>query len=66
MIPRKPLASLPTHKVANMPPHLGDQDLWQSDPALQEGIARDGAGWAESTLAEFGKVAGAVETFEKA
>ena len=48
-----------------MPPHLGDQDLWQSDPALREGIVRDGASWVESVLAEFGKVAGAAETFEK-
>jgi putative acyl-CoA dehydrogenase len=66
MIPRKPLASLPTHKVTNMPPHLGDQDLWQSDLALQESAVRDGANWAKSTLAHFGKVAGAAETFEKA
>ena len=66
MIPRKPLASLPTHEVTNMPPHLGDQDLWLSDAALQEGIVRDGASWAESTLAGFGKIAGAAETFERA
>ena len=66
MIPRKPLASLSTHEVTNMPPHLGDQDLWQSDDALQEGIVRNGASWAESILTRFGKVAGAAETFESA
>ena len=66
MIPRKPLASLSTHEVTNMPPHLGDQDLWQSDGALQEGIVRNGASWAESILAEFGKVSGAADTFESA
>ena len=66
MIPAKPLANLPTHDVTNMPPHLGDQDLWRSDPALREGIAREGAGWAEEHLAALGKAAGAAETFEKA
>ena len=66
MIPVRPLASLPTHEVTNMPPHLGDQDLWRNDRALREGVAREGGGWAEDKLAAFGKVAGASETFEKA
>ena len=66
MIPKKPLATLPTHEVTNMPPHLSDQDLWQNDLALQEGILREGVGWAESKLAYFGKIMGADETFEKA
>ncbi len=66
MIPLKPLADLPTHEVTNMPPHQGDQDLWQSDVALREGVKREGAGWVEARLADFGKVAGASETFEKA
>jgi len=42
MIPLKPLANLPTHEVTNMPPHLGDQDLWLTDAALREGVAREG------------------------
>ncbi len=66
MIPVKPLAHLPTHDVTNMPPHLGDQDMWQSDPALREGILREGGGWAEPKLAAFGRVIGATELFEKA
>ncbi|MDH3378350.1 MAG: acyl-CoA dehydrogenase family protein [Gammaproteobacteria bacterium] len=66
MIPRTPLASLPTHDVINMPPHLGDQDFWQSDNALQEGVLREGGSWAASHLATFGKLAGANDTFEKA
>ena len=66
MIPVKPLASLPTHEVINMPPHLGDQDLWRNDAALREGVAREGASWAEENLAAFGKIAGAAEIFEKA
>ncbi len=66
MTPLKPLANLPTHDVTNMPPYVGDQDLWNNDAALREGIAREGGGWAEEHLAKFGKIAGAAETFEKA
>ena len=66
MIPLKPLASLPTHEVTNMPPHLGDQDLWANDAALREGVAREGAGWAGDKLAAFGEVAGAAQIFAKA
>ena len=66
MIPLKPPANLPTHEVTNMPPHLGDQDLWQSDTALREGVAREGGGWAADKLAAFGKIAGGAEIFEKA
>ncbi|MCP5373199.1 MAG: acyl-CoA dehydrogenase family protein [Hyphomicrobiales bacterium] len=64
MIPRAPLAELPTHDVTNMPPHLGDQDLWASDRALREGVAREGGAWAETTLAAFGTAAGARATFD--
>ncbi len=66
MIPRDPLANLPTHEVTNMPPHLGDQDLWADDIVLREGVAREGGGWAEDKLAAFGKLTGAAETFDKA
>ena len=66
MTPFRPLAALPTHEVVNMPPHLGDQDLWRDDPALREGVDREGGGWAQDRLAAFGRVAGAVDTFEKA
>ncbi len=49
-----------------MPPHLGDQDLWADDIVLMEGAAREGGSAANTTLAAFGKLAGAAETFEKA
>ncbi|MBZ0217607.1 MAG: acyl-CoA dehydrogenase family protein [Fimbriimonadaceae bacterium] len=64
--PLKPLANLPTHDVTNMPPHLGDQDLWHSDVALREAVAREGGTWAADRLAAFGKIAGKAEIFEKA
>ncbi len=66
MSPRTPIANLPTHEVTNMPPHIGDQDLWASDMALQEGIAREGGLWAKTRLADFGKQAGQEAVFELA
>ena len=66
MIPFKPQKDLPTHEVLNMPAHLGDQDLWMSDPALRDGVAREGGSWAEEKLAKLGKTFGSEEVFEKA
>ncbi|MBL6599629.1 MAG: acyl-CoA dehydrogenase family protein [Alphaproteobacteria bacterium] len=65
MHPLKPLASLPTHEVTNMPPYIGDQDLWADDVALREGVAREGAGWAVEHLADFGSSTGTTENFDK-
>ncbi|MDP6345176.1 MAG: acyl-CoA dehydrogenase family protein [Alphaproteobacteria bacterium] len=64
MRPRNPIANLPTHEVINMPPHMGDQDLFASDAALREGLEREGAGWAADHVAAFGRLAGREETFE--
>jgi len=66
MSPRDPISNLPTHDVTNMPPYLGDQDLWTSDVALREGVARENGGWAVSHLAQFGKEAGREEVFDLA
>ncbi|MCR9213442.1 MAG: acyl-CoA dehydrogenase family protein [Proteobacteria bacterium] len=66
MNPRNPIASLPTHDVTNMPPAIGDQDLFATDIALIEGVKREGADWALDALTEFGRIAGAEETVEKA
>ena len=66
MIPHNPIAQLSTHEVSNMPPHMGDQDLWQSDIVLQQAIKREGAGWAGEHLATFGQLVGADDTFNKA
>ncbi|MDP7137219.1 MAG: DNA alkylation response protein, partial [SAR324 cluster bacterium] len=66
MIPFKPLTDLPTHEVLNMPPHLGDQDLWMNDSALREGVLREGGGWALDKLQRMGKTFGNNEVFEKA
>ena len=66
MIPFKPAATLPTHEVENMPPHIGDQDLWRGDRALRDGVEREGGGWATDKLATFGTLMGSAEMFEKA
>ncbi len=66
MPPRAPISRLPTHEVTNMPPYIGDQDLWQSDTVLQEAVAREGGGWAAERLAGFGKAAGRAEVFDLA
>ncbi|GAA5178406.1 isovaleryl-CoA dehydrogenase [Niveibacterium umoris] len=54
----------PTHDVTNQSPELGDYNLFDADPALQEAAAREGAGWAIKQLRETGTVLGRVESFE--
>ncbi len=66
MKPRKPVSELQTHEVVNMPPYIGDQDLWSDDWALQEWTDLQGANWATDHLAGVGRQAGLDETFEKA
>ena len=65
-VPLRPRAALATHDVFNMPPHLGDRDLWTEDAALREGVRREGAAWAEERIAAFGRLVGRAEMAEKA
>ncbi|MHA7837717.1 MAG: DNA alkylation response protein, partial [bacterium] len=53
-----------THAVENVPPPLVDRNLFTSDRALCEAIAREGAGWAERDLAAFGALAGSSRMIE--
>lgn len=66
MPPRDPIAQLPTHEVTNMPPHIGDQDLWAHDAALQDWATVHGAAHHADHFARVGRLAGLDETFEKA
>ena len=66
MQPRAPLAQLPTHEVVNMPPHLGDQNLWQDDPVLRAAVDREGAGWAADHFDALGAAVGSEASFDKA
>ena len=47
-----------THAVENQAPPLAPYDLWTSDRALREAVAREGGGWAQAQLAAYGPVAG--------
>lgn len=51
-----------THSVQNQPPPLENYNLYTSDSALQQALAREGANWAEQELQQFGAFAGAAET----
>ncbi len=54
----KPVPSFVTHEVSNQPPLIGHYNAWTGDAALREAVAREGGGWAQRELADFGAVAG--------
>jgi len=53
-----------THEILNQPPPLTDYNLFSSDRALGEATRREGADWADATLAEFGARLGRAETID--
>src|SRR3984885_719253 len=53
-----------THEVFNQPVELVDTNLYDSDIALKEAVAREGAGWASDALGAFGARAGSAEFLE--
>ncbi|AXE35725.1 acyl-CoA dehydrogenase family protein [Chromobacterium phragmitis] len=55
-----------THAVSNQYDELQDYNLFDTDPALKEALARAGAGWATGWLATYGERLGRAETFELA
>ena len=62
----RPIKQLPTHEVENMPPYMGNQDLWKNDKNLRDAVNREGAGWAEKKLSAFGHLMGSTEMFDHA
>ncbi|RZQ65168.1 acyl-CoA dehydrogenase family protein [Amycolatopsis suaedae] len=52
-----------THEVTNQVPVLTGHDV-SDDPALLEGLRREGAGWAEPELRELGRLAGSEQAQE--
>jgi putative acyl-CoA dehydrogenase len=52
---------MPTDEVPNQSPPLEGYNLFESDPALREGVAREGGGWAAGHLNEIGRLAGTPE-----
>ena len=57
-------STLSTHEVINQPFALADYNLFTSDAALGEGVAREGAGWASGDLTAFGAMAGKADYLE--
>jgi putative acyl-CoA dehydrogenase len=55
-----------THEVFNQAPPFGDVNLFRCDPALREGLAREGAGWAAESLDALGGRLGSFEVLELA
>ena len=49
------------HRVFNQAPALTDHNPYRSDPALQRGVEREGAAWADTTLSDFGARVGSAE-----
>src|SRR4029077_1335159 len=52
------------HEVFNQPVELVEYNLFDSETALKEAVAREGAGWASDALGAFGARAGSAEFLE--
>ena len=48
----------------NQPPPFADFNLFTTDRALRQAVAREGAGWACAQLEAFGRMAGSAEVME--
>jgi putative acyl-CoA dehydrogenase len=55
-----------THEVFNQASPFGDVNLFACDPALQEGLVREGAGWAADGLARLGQQLGSAAVLDLA
>lgn len=53
-----------THVVENVSRELCDYNLFEQDPALQEAVHREGAGWASDQLHAFGQLTGSASYLE--
>ena len=53
-----------THEPINLGSELVDYDMYRQDRALVEAVHREGAAWADTALAEFGRLAGSAEYLE--
>ena len=51
-----------THEVLNQPPPLEGHNFYSTDRALGEALKREGAGWAEDRVCDYGAVLGRPET----
>jgi putative acyl-CoA dehydrogenase len=59
-----PQAQCETHEVFNQSPPFEDVNLFTSDAALMEAVAREGADWARDGLIRLGREAGSAHVLE--
>jgi putative acyl-CoA dehydrogenase len=59
------MAMLGTHEVLNQSPPYRDVDLYESDQALREAVAANGAGGQAAALSAFGRRWGSAEMLER-
>lgn len=52
-----------THKVVNQVPPLADYNVYLSDTAMEQAVAREGASWHHDALSQYGAFLGRRETF---
>src|SRR3954451_1184448 len=53
-----------THDVVNQPPPLLDYNAFDADPALREGLEREGGAWGEDRARDFGGVIASADADE--
>ena len=53
-----------THEVVNVSRELVDYNMYLQDVALQEAVLREGAGWAQASLTQFGALTGSADYLE--
>ena len=53
-----------THEVVNVSRELVEYNAYLQDAALQEAVKREGAGWAQEALTEFGRLTGSAGYIE--
>jgi putative acyl-CoA dehydrogenase len=53
-----------THEVSNLSRELCDYNMYTTDSALQEAVHREGGGWAEAELTDFGQLTGTADYLE--
>ncbi len=54
-----------THAVDNVGTELCDYNMYTQDAALQEGVQREGAAWAQEALTRFGALTGSADYLEQ-
>jgi putative acyl-CoA dehydrogenase len=63
-LPRDTLYLAQTHEVSNVSRELVDYNPFTQDAALVDGVAREGAGWAQESLTAFGQLTGSADYIE--